>query len=108
MLLILSKDYDESTNDVIDWLYYYNTPFKRLNGDDFMKLKYSYTYKLDTNNNSYLNIGDINLKNVDTVWFRRWVSFNFSFKESLEIIKDVAAVSLSDIKNNIVIEMRKS
>lgn len=34
MLLILSEKGDMSTNDVIDWLYYFKVPFIRLNADD--------------------------------------------------------------------------
>lgn len=36
MILIISHDsIDEPTNDVIDWLNFYNADFLRINGDDF-------------------------------------------------------------------------
>lgn len=106
MILLLSKDLDQSTDDVIDWLNYFQCPFIRLNGDDYLNFKFSYSYEISKND--ALCIEGVNLNEIKSVWYRRWISFNFIFKNALEKINNVDPVSLADIKNNIVTEMRKS
>jgi len=35
-VLILSDQDDSTTDDVLDWLGYFSTPFKRVNGDNIL------------------------------------------------------------------------
>jgi ATP-GRASP peptide maturase of grasp-with-spasm system len=69
MILLISNENDQTTNDVIDWLRYFNTRWERLNGEDLV----------DAEKHSYLlPIGASSLKleqlhpNIDCVWFRRF------------------------------------
>jgi ATP-GRASP peptide maturase of grasp-with-spasm system len=67
MIAILSKsDSEETTNDVIDWLKYYNANFIRVNGDVFFN-KFDWTLGEDY----FL---DSIFEKVNVYWFRRWLS----------------------------------
>lgn len=71
MVLILSSPDDLSTNDVIDWLRYYDIPFLRISVNDII------TYKSVTIGNAQFNIEfSINEKNYSlydftAFWYRR-------------------------------------
>jgi hypothetical protein len=77
MILILSTDGDLSTDHVINWLIYYNCKFLRINDNDILTSKFSFSL---TQNNTYLNIGNknIDLQAVKVVWFRKFGFFRFS------------------------------
>ena len=69
MILLISNENDQTTNDVIDWLRYFNAGWERLNGEDL----------IDGEKHSYLlPIGADSLKleqlyrNIDCIWFRRF------------------------------------
>ncbi len=82
MILILSIHGEISTDEVIDWLVYYNIPFYRLNSEDLLtntKVKFF----LNNNNSSLGNssIGfsftdknnvTLNSKDIKVVWFRKF------------------------------------
>lgn len=95
MVLILSKDeYEFTTEDVIDWLVYYGTPFRRLNGEDSI----SSTYTIEINNaNGTTTSGVLNpeYENI-AIWYRRWYDIDgddylrkklsvFKFKDGLDM-----------------------
>lgn len=71
MILLISQAQFESTTDqIIDWLDYFNIPFKRLNGIDFYK-----NVKIEfLNNGCSIRIKDTDLDDIKVVWIRRWLS----------------------------------
>lgn len=73
MILIISHDaIDEPTNDVIDWLSFYNVNFLRINGDDFYLNK---NFAIDYEKKTIRFEGNlINVKDVKAILFRRWIS----------------------------------
>jgi ATP-GRASP peptide maturase of grasp-with-spasm system len=105
MILILSQDFDNSTNDIIDWLNFYKSEYVRINGGDF--LNYNFNYKFDINKND-ISLLDIELDSVKVVLFRKWIMFNNAFNNELEKFGEFSHNVLADIKNNLVSEIRKS
>lgn len=73
MILIVSHNsLDEPTNDVMDWLSFYNSNFKRINGDEF---DYSNEYLIDFDNLAIKNDNnEIKEKDIDIIWYRRWIN----------------------------------
>lgn len=73
MILIISHNsIDEPTNDVMDWLSFFNSNFKRINGDEF---DYSNEYLIDFDNLKIKNSkSKITEESVDIVWYRRWIN----------------------------------
>lgn len=80
MIVIISNNADQSTSDVIDWLLCYEKKIKRINETDEIK-----ACSIDIDNgkvNITLNINgeNINLTEVDSIWFRRgYLRLNFPF-----------------------------
>jgi hypothetical protein len=69
MILILSNEQDFSTNDVIDWLNYYNVDFIRLNGE----MLFSETPISIRLNNEGQTVEFFGKKAVfQSIWYRRW------------------------------------
>jgi len=74
MILILSEDTDQSTNRVIDWLYFNNKDFIRINTESFI-----HHISLCLNDEQHLSIevqsenneDTFSLQNIDSFWFRR-------------------------------------
>lgn len=89
MVLIFSQDFEPSTCHVMDWIIYYNYPYIKINVDDaiiedvFIKL---------TNENSEEGFNFkvrykgklIELKNINSFWFRRGGLPKFHSKNNLE------------------------
>src|SRR5690349_17361487 len=73
MILILSQDYDLTTEDVIDWLMHYNIPFMRLNGSHLFSSDYLNFAVTLQKSNLYIEL-NLDFADVRTVWFRRWQS----------------------------------
>lgn len=79
MILILSTERgDISTEDIIDWLDYYDAPYMKLNGEDFDG---NNSFKITINNNKieakiHLEEKVLHSSSVKVVWFRRWNSFD--------------------------------
>ncbi len=78
MILILSKEYEESTNNVIDWLEYYNASYFRCNGDNF-DLSDFFIEISNTHEDKISNI-PVPSKDVKIVWYRRWGNIGRQFK----------------------------
>ncbi|XLS29880.1 grasp-with-spasm system ATP-grasp peptide maturase [Flavobacteriaceae bacterium M23B6Z8] len=75
MILILShNNIDEPTNDVLDWIRFYNFSALRINGNvfDFGKDFSQYILKEKLK----FDEEEIQLNNVSVVFYRRWVSSN--------------------------------
>lgn len=85
MILIFSQNkLEASTNDVIDWLEYYNEPYYRINGDDIKTN--DYYLEVHKDGNQILDL-EFSPKNINAVWFRRWDSYS-NFKP-FKIDRDV-------------------
>ncbi len=77
MILILSQNgLEPTTNEVIDWLDYFNANYIRINGDDILQ---NARYSIGMENMIIRLEGvDIHIDEINAVWFRRWTSTNFS------------------------------
>lgn len=77
MILILSEDNDQTTNDVIDWIIYYNHNFVRINDSDECRIT---DIRLN-NDSSDITITtknqEIKFSTISSYWYRRG---NFSIK----------------------------
>ena len=77
MILIVSSQEDFSTNEVIDWILYYQHPFLRLCQDDFTEIE-----NMQIQNNQTEIIFRVKgkafyNKDFKSVWYRRsWLSMN--------------------------------
>lgn len=67
MILILSENIDQSTNDVIDWLDHYSQPFKRINTDE---LEYN-EISISPNGTKILHRNKVVKFEDSLVWYRR-------------------------------------
>jgi len=80
MVLILSRSDDGSTNRIIDWLFFYEKKYVRLNGNKA-------NYQLKKINNKEIIISfygeEINILEACTVWYRRNGFGHSSFEYSL-------------------------
>ncbi|WP_276366278.1 grasp-with-spasm system ATP-grasp peptide maturase [Chryseolinea sp. H1M3-3] len=74
MILILSNDIDDGTNQVIDWLYSYGKKFIRVNGNQFLSYDSSIALSSqDTTKSIQSKLFDFDsASETDVVWFRRW------------------------------------
>jgi len=101
MILILSEEQDQSTNDVIDWLIFYNKEFVRINYSDKCEI-----IKVDLNNeNLIIKVNDriINFNDITAYWYRRG-DFNIKLpvmpvvtKKYKEIIPQISKNLTSEI-----------
>lgn len=108
MVLIISQEDDSSSNDIIDWLLYYNKPFLRINGNDFKNNALRYNYTIGNNIGNLCTLENINFNKITAVFFRRWISYNYSYEAILNSFIDFSSTTVANIKNNLVMEMRKS
>jgi ATP-GRASP peptide maturase of grasp-with-spasm system len=70
MILILSQSYEQSTDNVMDWLQYRNASFIRINSVDFYFN--GHANLAISNSGTNLLIQDINDNKFKCVWLRRW------------------------------------
>lgn len=68
MILIFSNYFDQSTNDVIDWISYKSVSFKRVNSKDIYFGGDVKTIRLGTNSNYSL----LDKEKITSIWLRRW------------------------------------
>jgi len=88
MILILSTNFDDDTNLVIEHLTNLGKKFIRLNDIDFFNGKTKLYFSLNNYRTNLFveneNIGKVNLDQVEVVWFRK---FGF-FEEYLKLLPD--------------------
>lgn len=96
MILVISDSFDISTNEVIEWFYFYKIPFKRLNIQSFISGKYKISFN---NSEMSLNIDGIDFIELKGVWYRRWLSFN-QLKYGLDRYSDLSINEYSNVKYN--------
>jgi hypothetical protein len=75
MILILSKNYEPSTDHVIDWLYHRNISFKRINGANLYYEDKQFSAFLSSKNYSFSPIVD----DIESVWFRKWFGLELNY-----------------------------
>lgn len=73
MILLIAHNYiDEPTNNIIDWLLFYNASFIRVNGDDF---NFQRKFKIDIEKRTILcESYNIDPLEISCVFYRRWFS----------------------------------
>lgn len=101
MILLISNENDQTTNDVIDWLRYFNARWERLNGEDLIDgEKHSYLLQIGTEKNNLEQLHP----NINCIWFRRFYpdyskevgSFDEYLNDELKILKEY--ILTGDIK----------
>ncbi|MDR2011402.1 MAG: grasp-with-spasm system ATP-grasp peptide maturase [Bacteroidales bacterium] len=83
MILIITNNEDASTNDVIDWLDFYDADFFRINASDIFNYK-NFCIYIDNYDDTkiIINNREINLKEINSIWYRRWgYSFNKEYND---------------------------
>ncbi len=98
MILILSEQYDQSTNEVINWLTHYNQEYIRINDTDnceIVKID-CYNDKVVMNINGYT----LDFNDISTYWYRRG-----NFKIKVPILSSIQEIPFyEDIKKNLMRE----
>lgn len=107
MVLILSTYLDHSSIEVTDWLLHFGKKFKRLNGYDFRDS--NVPFKVVSNQKGIkIYIDDVDLDSIQSVFYRRWISYNESFKSTIDEMDFAYPNDAAIIKRHMVTEMRKS
>jgi ATP-GRASP peptide maturase of grasp-with-spasm system len=89
MVVILSKGGHEMTTDeVIDWLFYFNCPFKRINGEDIELVPFQLNIGGKTSYFKNEMVEAINKASV--IWYRRWFE-TVSMKYFAELESSISA-----------------
>ncbi len=104
MILILSKEFEVSTNGVIDWLEYYNANYFRINADDPDSSFHNFVFNFSTKRENSISNFPYSPKDFKVVWYRRWGNFNESIplieKTSDEDFNQTARYYLNDERKN--------
>lgn len=70
MVLILSKESDHTTADVLKWMYRFKQDFVRINGEDLMQ-HFDLSIDEDQNATLHINNKEIKLSGINAFWYRR-------------------------------------
>lgn len=86
MILLLSEERDISTDNVVEWLHYYNAEFVRINTTQSNLIR---SLRIDQSGTSILFENDyVNVSDIDSIWFRRgsfrFISEFFKYSEKSE------------------------
>lgn len=74
MILIISNSNDFSTNDVCEWLSFYDAAYHKLYAEDLI---FSYKISIEINNDNIIKDDSlINLSEIKSVWYRRFTYYN--------------------------------
>jgi ATP-GRASP peptide maturase of grasp-with-spasm system len=93
MILILSREQVEvSTEDVIDWLQFYNATYRRINGEDLTDLYDEFSFTI----NNYKSKKNDFINNINVIWFRRWHHFENIEKK---IITEASGLDINNINS---------
>ena len=72
MILLISHDHiEEPTNNIIDWLFFFKANYRRINGKDF-HISSSINIEIGSKTIKTKHF-DLDLKDVNIVWYRRWM-----------------------------------
>jgi len=95
MILIISMDMDQTTDQVIDWLRYWDLPYIRINITDIVEYNEGIKWSLSSD---ILEIGEkkIDLKRIKVGWVRKLGYFS-----SLGITKDLEKLNSYSLKRYI-------
>lgn len=75
MILIISNEYEPTTDLVIDWLISKNACFLRINSEDISQVLQ--TNKISpTSDLLILNGQEVDLKKINVIWYRRWYDYS--------------------------------
>jgi len=90
MILILSKPGDRDTDNVIEWLNFLNAPVIRINDEELMEGKCSFSYNIDFVENSYFenSMQKVFLKDISVVWCRKF-GFLDTYEKKLSLTRDL-------------------
>lgn len=110
MILIISSQDDISTNDVIDWLLYFQQDFLRISAGDSVKIL-DYTIYDNGKEDALLEIkGDSYLiSQISSIWYRRsWITFDeikvdFDNKMVAKVFNNQLADEYSHLKKQVEI-----
>jgi len=83
---ILSQTDDSSTDNVIDWLSFYDIDFVRINEEELNHCKIEFNILNNKNSLIYVvNDEIINFDDIDMFWNRKWNMSSFNYNETLPI-----------------------
>ncbi len=88
MILILSQDsWETTTEEVMDWIVHLKGDVIRLNGEDLLDTNPFHFYMSNRRETQFylcLEGREINLEQINVVWFRRWYNYNnLNFLDSI-------------------------
>lgn len=102
MILILSRESAEITTDnVIDWLTFYNATFFRLNGEDLVNGKCSITFNLKDKWSFIIKTKKIQIHSdqIHVIWYRRSFDWDINSRFSQKV-NDIESYSFLNKLNN--------
>ncbi|MFD2941833.1 grasp-with-spasm system ATP-grasp peptide maturase [Flavobacterium notoginsengisoli] len=90
MILILSKPGDRDTDDVMEWLNFFNAPVIRINDEELMQGRSSFTYNLHLVEKSFFDNGvqKVYLSDITTVWCRKF-GFLDDYEKKIGPVKEL-------------------
>jgi len=98
MILIISKEFDDTTNQVARWLSYYKSNYYLLYYSDIVRQNFYF----DVNSNIIqVNNNIIDTKKVNVVWFRKW-AINFPEIKFIDITNSVKLNNLLKTENEYI------
>lgn len=104
MILIISEEFDHSTNQIIEWLIYFNADFIRINANDKIKLRFSDKRIYFEEKEGRFKFA---LDEIKTVWYRRgFLNFDFKF-DTLDEIQKFQHTEFIKIKEFIYYKLTK-
>jgi ATP-GRASP peptide maturase of grasp-with-spasm system len=99
MILILSKSGDRDTDNVIEWLNFFNTPVIRINDEELMQGESCFSYNINFIENSYFEnpIQRVYLKDITVVWCRKF-GFLDDYEKKLSALRDLTDFLYNEFK----------
>lgn len=82
-IIILTTYYDESVDEVIDWIHYYKKKALRIISDDVINIKDLFYYKINQHQFSFKIKFNSNIKNICAVWIRKGAASNIANLDSI-------------------------
>ncbi len=100
MILILSEKFDPSTNDIIDWLRFFNVPFLRINYNDSYAISYKACITSEESSESIIiDNQEYQLEDFSAFWYRRGGLPGYREINDFTISEDT--ISDAELKKNI-------